>query len=148
MCTAEATTDHDYLVWRDDIAMIGVPNDAPAIPLVAFLMPRRHADLADLTPEEAGHLGELLVHVEQAACDVLDVPRLHVIRYGDGQEHLHWWLMGRPTGALQLRGSFLSLWDDLLPQMSRREVRDNLDLVCGRLVELAGGTLLGSPGGG
>ena len=64
------------------------------------------------------------------------------MRWGDGQEHLHWWVMGRPTGAEQLRGSFLASWDEVLPARPRRESRADLDAVMVRLVELAGGEIL------
>jgi diadenosine tetraphosphate (Ap4A) HIT family hydrolase len=132
----------DGLVWHDDVAMLGVPAEGTSLPLAAFLMPRRHADLADLTEAEAGRMGQLLTHVERAARDVLDVPRIQVVRWGDGQEHLHWWLMARPTGSHQLRGSFLSLWDDVLPLRPADDLRADLELVAARVVELAGGEVV------
>ena len=142
MCAAVATDDADYVVWRDEVAMIGQPHDDIAIPFAAFLMPQRHADLSDLEPHEAARMGELMVLLERAVTDVLDVPRVQIMRWGDGQEHLHWWVMGRPTGADQLRGSFLASWDEILPPRPRSETRADLDAVARRLVELAGGETL------
>ncbi len=141
MCAADETADASYLLWRDDVAMIGIPHEPVALPFLAFLMPRRHADLADLTPDVAARMGQLLTAVERAATDVLDIPRLQVARYGDGQEHLHYWLLGRPTGVAQLRGTLLPMWQDLLPPRPADEVRADLVAVCERLVELAGGAL-------
>ncbi len=132
----------EYVVWRDEVAMLGVPFEGSSLPFGAFLMPRRHADLSDLTREEAARLGELLMYAERAAVDVLDIPRIQVARWGDGVEHLHWWLMGRPTGMEQLRGTFLSHWDDLLPLPDPDATRADLELVAARLVELAGGEVL------
>ncbi len=132
----------DYLVWRDELAMIGRKLEGTPLPILAFLMPRRHADLADLTDSEAARLGVLLTHLERAVTEVLDVPRIQAVRWGDGSEHLHWWIYGRPTGVLELRGTFLALWEDLLPVRDPREERRDLDLVMARLVELAGGEAL------
>ena len=144
MCAADARVDASYLLWRDEVAMIGLPLEPVALPFKAFLMPRRHADLADLTPDEAARMGQLLSATERAATDVLDVPRLQVMRWGEGQEHLHWWLLGRPTGMRQLGGTFVAMWDDLLPPRPAEEVRADLTAVCARLVEIAGGELLTS----
>ncbi len=134
-----------YIFWRDDLAMLGAPFQESSLPFRCYLMPRRHADLSDLTREEAARLGELLMYAERAACDVLEVPRVHVARWGDGTEHLHWWLFARPTGMAQLRGTFVTLWEDLLPVLDPVALRADLDLVAARLVELAGGTALPAP---
>ena len=134
-----------YIFWRDDLAMLGAPFQESSLPFRCYLMPRRHADLSDLTREEAARLGELLMYAERAACEVLEVPRVHVARWGDGTEHLHWWLFARPTGMAQLRGTFVTLWEDLLPVLDRAALRADLDVVAARLVELAGGAALPAP---
>lgn len=139
ICTAVAAKDTSYVIWSDEDAILGVPAQPRALPFATFLMPRAHADLADLPLPTAARMGELLTLVERAACDVLDVPRIQAARWGDGGEHLHWWLFARPTGMLQLRGTFLSHWDDVLPPRPTAQLREDLDLVAGRLVELAGG---------
>ena len=61
------------------------------------------------------------------------MPRVQVLRWGDGGEHLHWWLLARPTGILQLRGTFLALWDDILPARDPIHVMKDLKLVADRL---------------
>ncbi|WP_156738991.1 HIT family protein [Occultella aeris] len=139
ICAAVEAEDTSYVFWHDERALLGVPNEAQSLPFAAFLMPREHADLRDLPPATAARMGELLAAIERAACDVLDVPRIQVARWGDGQEHLHWWLFARPTGMLQLRGTFLSHWGDILPTRDRQAARADLDLVAARLVEIAGG---------
>ncbi len=138
-CVSSRDPDSGYLVWRDQLWMIGLPFEPSALPFAAFLMPRRHADLQDLTPAESARQGELLTAVERAACAVLAVPRIQVARWGDGSEHLHWWMFARPTGQLQLRGTFLALWDDLLPGGDGATTRSNGHLWAAKLVELAGG---------
>lgn len=117
-----------------------------SLPFAAFLVPRSHGDLADLDPRQAARQGELLTALEQTACAVLDVPRIQVARWGDGGEHLHWWLYARPTGMLQLRGTFLSHWDDLLPEVPAELARDNARLVASDLVRRVGGQAAGDIG--
>lgn len=141
-CTRSHDPDSDYLIWRDDLWMLGLPFEASPLPFACFLMPWRHADLQDLTPAEAARQGELLATIEQAACSCLDVPRIQVARWGDGAEHLHWWLYARPTGQLQLRGTFLSHWGDLLPPGDAAVARADGALLAARLVELVGGEVV------
>lgn len=139
-CTAAQDLDPGYVVWHDDLWMLGVPFEPRALPFALFLMPRRHADLADLTPQEAVRQGELLTAIEQAAVSTLSVPRIQVARWGDGGEHLHWWLYARPTGMLQLRGTFLSHWDDLLPPVPAEVFRTDQVTVVQELACQVGGT--------
>lgn len=57
------------------------------------------------------------------------------------KEHLHWWLYARPTGMLQLRGTFLALLDDLLPARPPEDVRPDALLWATALGELVGGSI-------
>lgn len=143
LCDRSRVPDpRDYLAWRDELWMLGAPFDAVAMPFLGFLIPRRHADLSDLTLAESARMGELLVLLERAITEVLDVPRVQLYRWGDGNSHLHWWVYGRPTAVLQLRGTFLPIWDDLLPGREQEQTRADIDLVAARLAELAGGEAL------
>lgn len=139
VCDRVADQDRNYIIWQDEHAILGLPAEPRGLPFATFLMPREHADLADLPLPTAARMGELLTLIERAACDVLEVPRIQAARWGDGGEHLHWWLFARPTGMLQLRGTFLSHWDDILPGAPLEQLRADLDLVAARLVDLAGG---------
>lgn len=139
-CAAATDLDPGYVVWHDEGWLLGVPHEPRALPFALFLMPKRHADLADLTSVEAARQGELLTAIEQAACAALEVPRIQVARWGDGGEHLHWWLYARPTGMLQLRGTFLSHWDDLLPPVPQEQFRADQLLVVRELARRVGGS--------
>lgn len=130
----------ETVLWYDDLWFL-TWAEGQALPFGAFLMPRRHADLSDLTTIEAQRGGQLLVLVEQAAVATLDIPRMQVARWGDGAEHMHWWLYARPTGMLQLRGTFLSHWDDILPVRDPAEHRSDMVLVARALQRTAGGHL-------
>jgi hypothetical protein len=96
--------------WRLT-AMTGV-----GIPLVMMLHPREHHDLADLSDELAAELGVLSTHIARHIEALPHLARAHVHRWGDGGAHLHVWFFGRPEGQRQLLGSWLVVWDDLLPE--------------------------------
>lgn len=152
-CQVSGTITQDgraeWVCWFDDDWMLSAA-DSSSLPFAMFLLPRRHADLATLTASEAARQGELLAAIERAAVKALHVPRMQVARWGDGGEHLHWWLYARPTGMKQLRGTFLSHWDDLLPARPLDQVRADADLVATALVVEVGGTAspLSDPNGG
>jgi hypothetical protein len=77
----------------------------------------------------AAELGIMLARIERAVRAVPGVGRVHVCRWGDGSEHLHWWFMARPARLHQLIGSFAAIWDDVLPPLPDEVWRDNLAIV-------------------
>ena len=81
-----------------------------------MLHPRDHHDLADLTDDLAAELGVLSTHVARHVQALPHISRCHVYRIGDGGAHLHVWFFARPEGQAQLFGSWLVVWDDLLPE--------------------------------
>jgi diadenosine tetraphosphate (Ap4A) HIT family hydrolase len=105
--------------------------DAPTgLPVVLLLEPRDHyAEPGDLPDELAAELGLLLARVERAIRSVGEIGRVHVCRWGDGGEHLHWWFIARPARTPQLLGSFAAIWDDVLPPLPEDVWRANLDAV-------------------
>jgi hypothetical protein len=80
----------------------------------------------------------MTVRLERAIRSLDGVARVHVNRWGDGSAHLHMWFLARPYGRLQLRGTFLSLWDDILPVIPEEQWRENLALVAAWLGEFGG----------
>lgn len=86
------------------------------VPLVMMLYPREHFDLADLPDERAAELGVLISHVARHIEALPNISRAHVYRIGDGGAHMHVWFFARPLGQDQLYGSWLPVWDDLLPE--------------------------------
>ena len=71
------------------------------------------------------------------------IARAHVLRWGDGSAHMHVFIAARPEGFTQLQGTFLAVWDDLLPPVPR-EVRDADAMRVGELLRASMG---GSPVG-
>jgi hypothetical protein len=71
----------------------------------------------------------LLGRVERAVLAAGGIARVHIGRWGEGAEHLHWWFIGRPEGFGQLRSSFAEIWDEVLPPTPRDVWQENLDRV-------------------
>lgn len=109
--------DTEPPLWSDDRWLVRAPREPMAIPACVTLSPVAHHDLADLPPDLASELGPMLQRVERAIYSIGGVGRVHVNKWGDGGAHLHMFLLGRPAGMWQLRGSCLPLWDDILPKL-------------------------------
>ncbi|HEV2902160.1 MAG TPA: hypothetical protein VGW30_02745 [Gaiellaceae bacterium] len=126
-CRRCAATDDEYL-WTNERWRVLVLGPT-GLPLVAMLESREHfAEPGDLPDELAAELGVLLVRIERAVRSVGEIGRVHVCRWGDGGEHLHWWLMARPARLSQLTGSFVAIWDDILPPLPDELWRENVDI--------------------
>ena len=65
---------------------------------------------------------------------VRGIARVHIGRWGETAEYLHWWFIGRPEGFGQLRSSFAEIWDEVLPPTPRETWEADL----GRVVEALG----------
>ncbi|MFG2822181.1 hypothetical protein ACGFX4_22465 [Kitasatospora sp. NPDC048365] len=123
-CSACAREDASYL-WTDENWRLTSVAEAPGIPAMLLLEPRAHVDLAELPAERAAEIGPVLQRVERAVRSLDDVARVHINRWGDGAAHLHLWLLARPAGQVQLRGSLLPLWEEMLPRLPEEEWREN-----------------------
>jgi diadenosine tetraphosphate (Ap4A) HIT family hydrolase len=114
-CSACAAPDESY-VWTDDHWRLRGMGEPSPVPGIVLLEPRDHHDsYVDLPPERLAEIGPLTARVERALLSLGDVARVHVARYGDGGAHFHLWFFPRPLGQLQLRGSMLPVWLDVLP---------------------------------
>lgn len=140
-CRACQAPDEHY-IWVDDRWRVKAPERPSGLPLVLILEPRMHLDLGDLPTMEAAELGLLTVRLERAMRAVDSVARVHVNRWGDGAAHLHLWFLSRPAGALQLRGTFLTMWEDLLPPVDEQTWRGNLSLVAAYLEDTGGKAMI------
>jgi diadenosine tetraphosphate (Ap4A) HIT family hydrolase len=104
------------------------------LPFIALLEPREHyADPGDLPDELAAELGVLQARIERAIRGLGNIGRVHVCRWGDGGEHLHWWFIARPARIPQLVGSFVAIWDDILPPVPEEIWREDVARVAAGL---------------
>ena len=128
----------DEGIWLDEhwrLRRIG----GVGVPLVLMLDPREHHDLADLPDERAAELGVLSTHLARHVEALPNIARAHVYRIGDGGAHLHVWFFARPAGQRQLLGSWLVVWDDLLPEYPDGPAAADAAAVADALVASYGG---------
>ncbi|WP_354701748.1 hypothetical protein DSM112329_02077 [Paraconexibacter sp. AEG42_29] len=113
-CEACQKPDSEY-IWTDTRwRLLALPPSG--LPFVCILEPRVHADgPRDLPDTMLAEMGVMLARVERAVLAVPGVERIHILRYGEGAAHLHWWFMARPTGVRQVASSLAMIWDDVLP---------------------------------
>ncbi len=143
-CVSCNTPDEEY-IWVSERWRVRAMDRPTGLPMVLILESRSHLDLGDLPNLLAAELGVMTVRLERAIRSIDGVARVHVNRWGDGAAHLHLWFMARPYGRLQLRGTFLPLWDDILPPISESVWRENLALIAAWLAEFGGRPLAEPP---
>jgi diadenosine tetraphosphate (Ap4A) HIT family hydrolase len=131
-CRRCQAPDDDY-VWTSERWRL-LPLGPTGLPVILMLEPREHfAEPGDLPDELAAELGVLLARIERAIRSIGEIGRVHVCRWGDGGEHLHWWFIGRPARLPQLIGSFVEIWDEILPPVPHETWRANVDAVVAEL---------------
>jgi diadenosine tetraphosphate (Ap4A) HIT family hydrolase len=133
-CRRCQAPDDEY-VWTTDRWRL-LALGPTGLPLVLMLESREHySEPGDLPDELAAELGVLLARIERAIRSIGEFGRVHVCRWGDGGEHLHWWFMTRPARIPQLIGSFAAIWDDILPPIPENVWRADVDAVVAALEE-------------
>ncbi|SCG37716.1 hypothetical protein GA0074704_0561 [Micromonospora siamensis] len=143
-CTACNAPDEAY-IWVGERWRVRAMDRPTGLPMVLILESRSHLDLGDLPNLLAAELGVMTVRLERAIRSLDGVARVHVNRWGDGSAHLHMWFLARPYGQLQLRGTFLPLWDSILPAIPESRWRENLAMVAAWLAEFGGRPLAEPP---
>jgi diadenosine tetraphosphate (Ap4A) HIT family hydrolase len=131
-CDACGRATDRWTVYEDDMWRVRALHREMTFPGSAMLESVRHANgIADLTPEETATFGLMCQRVTQALLARAAggpgygdgrVGRVHMHFWGDGGEHFHLWLFPRPLGYLDLRGSYLVEWEELLPAASEEEL--------------------------
>jgi len=138
-CARCADPDADA-VWANERWTL-VAFGEPRLPLSVMVMPREHLDFGDLGDPMAAELGVISARVARAVEALDGIGRMHVYKIGDGGAHLHQFLLARPAGMLQLRGSCLTLWEEMLPVVPPDESAAVLRVAVGALEDLGKGRL-------
>jgi len=120
-------------IWSNERWLLFPLHEPSGMPVIVLLSPRAHHDMGDLTEQLQAELGPLLVRIERAVASVGGVGRVHVCRWGDGGAHFHVWFIARPERLPQLKGSFIAIWDDILPPLPEALWRENLETVAAAL---------------
>jgi hypothetical protein len=108
------------------------------VPLGAILAPREHLDFGDLDDDMAAEMGMLAVRLDRAIRGLGGIGRVHVYKWGDGGAHLHLIFLARPEGLLQLRGSNLAMWEEMLPRVPAETAAADLRAVAATLAQWRG----------
>jgi diadenosine tetraphosphate (Ap4A) HIT family hydrolase len=125
-CRRCAAKDDEYL-WTNETWRLTPLREPMGLPVIVLLEPREHyGELGELPDELAVDLGVMLGRVERAVRSVGEIGRVHVCKWGDGSEHLHWWFLARPARIPQLIGSFAEIWNEILPPLPEEIWRANL----------------------
>ena len=133
-CAACTKPDSEYLWTNSRWRLMAL--EPSGLPVIVLLEPRdHHASPAALPEDLARDQGVMLGVVERAVLSVGEIGRVHIGRWGEGAEHLHWWFIGRPAGMGQLRSSFAEIWDEVLPPTPREIWENNLARVVQALRE-------------
>jgi diadenosine tetraphosphate (Ap4A) HIT family hydrolase len=126
-------------IWSDDRWRVIHSGGPTGLPVMVLLCPLAHHDLSDLPADLSAELGPMLQRVERAILGLGGIARVHVNKWGDGGAHLHFWLIARPAGMMQLRGTCLPIWDDVIPKAPEQDWRASLSAVAAALAA-GGGT--------
>lgn len=126
------------VIWSDERWLLAGFGEPLGLPFGAILSPRAHLDLGDLDEAHAAEMGVLVVRIERAVRALGQIGRVHVNKWGDGGAHLHLFVLGRPAGLLQLRGSNLALWEDILPRQPRETAEADYRAVAAELARHGG----------
>jgi diadenosine tetraphosphate (Ap4A) HIT family hydrolase len=129
----ECARSDDLFVWTNAHWRLKAYRPTELLGLV-LLETRDHYDsFADIPDAMLAELGPVTARIERAILGLGGIARVQVLRYGDGGEHFHLWFMPRPLGALQLRGSMLPVWMDVLPKLPEARAGEALDRIAAAL---------------
>lgn len=118
--TCSALEDAAQLLHTGDRLAVVRPA-ATSLPFVANVVTREHVLLDDLDDDGHVELGRLVART-YAAVQALDgVGNVHITKWENGSGHFSMNVMARPRGVLQLRGSNLPVWADMLPDIPQDE---------------------------
>lgn len=107
--------DRSRWIWENERWYLSRGDRPTGLPLVLWLHPQEHLDLADLDDDMAAEQGRLCVWIARIMERLDNIGRVHVCRYGDGGAHLHWWFIARPARLPNIIGSMSIEWDEMLP---------------------------------
>lgn len=117
------------LVLREGERLAVVRTAATSVMFTANVVSRAHAPLDEVEPEGLAELGGLLARTYSALKALPEVGNVHVNKWENGTGHLSFVLLARPLGVLDLRGSNLPIWADMLPDIPEPEYAARADVV-------------------
>jgi diadenosine tetraphosphate (Ap4A) HIT family hydrolase len=132
-CGACHPAADEWTLYEDDLWRVRLLHKDMTFPGSAMLTSVRHANgIAELNEAELATYGVMCQRITRALLSREAgspgygdgrVGRVHMHFWGDGGEHFHVWFFPRPFGYLDLRGSYLVEWEELLPPAPEEEHR-------------------------
>lgn len=111
-CTGNDTDDR---IWENERWFVNLVREPGGMPLILFLQTIEHLDYPDMDDELASEYGRLSARLCRIMSNLPNVGRVHVCRWGDGNQHHHVWFIARPERFPQIIGSMAVEWDEMLP---------------------------------
>ncbi|PVG83818.1 hypothetical protein DDE18_05795 [Nocardioides gansuensis] len=125
--TCQVLADPDRVLGTiGDFVVIWVPT---SLVFTANVATREHLRLEDLDPASYAGMGQALGAAYSAVRALDGVGNVHVNKWENGKGHCSFVLNARPEGVLQLRGSNLPAWADMLPPTRLEELRERAEQV-------------------
>ena len=128
-CRTCAALGRPELVLHTGERLAVVRPGGTNIPFVANVVARSHELLDDLDDDGHVELGRLVGRTYAAVRALDGIGNVHVTKWENGSGHLSVNLMARPLGVLQLQGSNLPVWADMLPPTPAEELDARADRV-------------------
>ena len=128
----------ENIVWEDDFWRLKHLGGPSGLPIVLILEPRRHLDFGQLDDELASQHGRITNRLVRVVEGLENVARCHVLRYGDGSQHAHTWVVGRTARLTGVIGSPTIEWDDVLPAGPEDVWRADLHTIATKLANWGG----------
>lgn len=126
--TCRALGREDLVLHRGEQLAVIRPGGCN-LSFVANVVALEHAGLDGLDSAALAEMGVLIGRTFAALMGLEEVGNVHVNKWENGGGHLSVNLLARPRGVLQLRGSNLPLWADMLPPTPEDELAARADAV-------------------
>ena len=118
--TCKALT-RDDLVLHTGSRLAVIRPGGTSLMFVANVVARAHERLDDLDETADEELGRLLRRTYRALRALPGVGNVQISKWENGGGHLSVNVLARPLGVLELRGSNLPVWADMLPDIPQDE---------------------------
>jgi hypothetical protein len=128
-CRTCQALEHESQVLHTGDTLAVIRPGATSLPFVANVVTRHHVLLDDLDDDGHVELGRLVARTYAAVQALEGVGNVHITKWENGSGHFSMNVMARPRGVLQLRGSNLPIWADMLPDIPQDEYDSRADVV-------------------
>ena len=119
----------DDLVLHTGTRLAVVRPGGTSLMFVANVVARDHERLDDLDEAADEELGRLVARTYRALRALPGVGNVQVCKWENGGGHLSVNVLARPLGVLELRGSNLPVWADMLPDIPQDEYDQRAEAV-------------------